>query len=169
MEENEINQEEIEEINEIVPLNENDLAIKETSLNRSSPVLKIESGLSNFLQRSFDIAIKEQEFQDAIEEEIKKRLPTFKNQEIIALATSNKTNQNDLFSKIISPTLSLLTARQQAEMAKAKQENQTTVSQTNIQEINTMAPQEVLVGLKSLFDMANVLKKADDVVDYEKI
>ena len=145
-----------------------DIEISE-STKKLSPVLKIETGLSNFLQNAFNIAVQEQEFHNKIEKEIVSRLPQLKNSELIALATANRTNQNDLFSKLVAPTLQLATARQQNEMTQLqKQENSTTISQTNIHEVNQMAPQEVLVGLKSLFDLANVLKKPEVPIEYEE-
>lgn len=138
-------------------------------VKKLSPVLKIESGLSNFLQNAFNIAVEEQEFHNQIEKEIVNRLPQLKNSELIALATSNRTNQNDLFSKLVAPTLQLATARQQNEMAQMqKTENPTTISQTNIHEVNQMAPQEVLAGLKSLFDLTNILKHPEEPIEYEE-
>jgi hypothetical protein len=138
-------------------------------VKKLSPVLKIESGLSNFLQNAFNIAVEEQEFHNQIEKEIVNRLPQLKNSELIALATSNRTNQNDLFSKLVAPTLQLATARQQNEMAQMqKTENPTTISQTNIHEVNQMAPQEVLAGLKSLFDLTNILKHPEEPLEYEE-
>jgi hypothetical protein len=155
----------------VIPLNNTDINAIEISeeVKKLSPVLKIETGLSNFLQNAFDIAIEEQEFHKKVEAEIVNRLPQLKNTELVALATSNRTNQNDLFSKLVAPTLQLATARQQNEMAKMQKiDSPTNISQTNIQEVNQMAPQEVLVGLKSLFDIANVLKRPEIPVEYEE-
>jgi hypothetical protein len=151
--------------NAVAPMEQTEIS---PEVLRLTPVLKIESGLSNFLQNAFDIAIKEQEFQRQIEAEIVSRLPTLKNQEIIALATSNRTNQNDLFSKLVAPTLQLATARQQNEMAQTQKVTETTISQTNIKEMNTLAPQDVLQGFKSLFDMVTVLRRPEEAVEYEE-
>jgi hypothetical protein len=168
------NEEKISELG-IIPLNNTDIEPISTNLEisdevkRLSPVLKIETGLSNFLENAFNIAIKEQEFHDQIEAEIVTRLPNLKNNELVALATSNRTNQNDLFSKLVAPTLQLATARQQNEMSQNQKASEPThISQTNIKEVNNMAPQEVLVGLKSLFDLANVLKKPEEPIEYEE-
>jgi hypothetical protein len=152
---------------DVAPIDSNAVAISE-EVKRLSPVLKIETGLSNFLQNAFNIAVEEQEFHNKIEQEIVTRLPQLKNSELIALATSNRTNQNDLFSKLVAPTLQLATARQQNEMAKTQKESSPQISQTNIHEVNAMAPQDVLVGLKSLFDLANVLKRPEETVEYEE-
>ena len=151
---------------DIIPINSSPVVPISDDVKKLSPVLKIETGLSNFLQNAFDIAVEEQQFHKKLEEEIVNRLPTFKNSELIALATSNRTNQNDLMSKLVAPTLQLATARQQNEMAKAQKAEGPTISQTNIQEVNNMAPQEVLVGLKSLFDLTQVLKRPEETVDY---
>jgi hypothetical protein len=153
---------------DIAPIDlDNPLEISE-EVRKLSPVLKIETGLSNFLQNAFDIAIKEQDFHNQIEQEIVQRLPQLKNSELIALATSNRTNQNDLYSKLLAPTLQLATARQQNEMAKQQKDVQShTISQTNIQELNAMAPQEVLAGLKTLFDMSSILAKPETPIEYE--
>jgi C4-dicarboxylate-specific signal transduction histidine kinase len=170
--EEELNQEVPEETTEITTISMELQPSKEIEISEEvkklSPVLKIESGLSNFLQNAFNIAVKEQEFHNEIEKEIVSRLPQLKNSELIALATANRTNQNDLFSKLVAPTLQLATARQQNEMAQnQKAENSTNISQTNIHEVNQLAPQEVLVGLKSLFDLTNILKKPEIPVEYE--
>lgn len=153
---------------EIIPLQNTDIVPVDNSgismeVQKISPVLKIETGLSRFLENAFDIAIKEQDFHDKLEAEIVTRLPQFKNSELVALATSNRTNQNDLFSKLVAPTLQLATARQQNEMAKAQKAMESPqITQNNIQELNTMAPQEVLTGLKSLFDLADIMQKKQD-------
>jgi len=166
---------------EIIPLSNNDIVpIEVTPISKEvkdiSPVLKIETGLSNFLQNAFNIAEGEQQFHKRLQEEVINRLngttkpsaDSLKNSELIALLTSNRTNVNDLFSKLVAPTLQLATARQQNEMAKQQKTENPTISQTNIQEINNMAPAEVLAGMKSLFDLAQILKRPEEVIEYSK-
>ena len=129
-----------------------------------TPVSKIERGLSDFISDTFQMIHEEDQYKKSIQIEIMKRLPNLTNSEIIALITSQSSNQNDLISKVISPTMALLTAAQQAEMAKNQKEAQAStlnVAQTNIREINQIAPQEAIVGLKALFDLVQISQKSE--------
>lgn len=131
-------------------------------ISQPSPVTKIEAGLSDFISDTFKMVKEEDDYQKEIQAEMIKRLPTLKNSEIIALATSQATNQNDMISKVVSPTMGLLTSAQQAEMARQQKEiqmQQNIGSQTNMKEININANQEVLSGMKALMDLMNVAKE----------
>jgi len=131
--------------------------IKEIA-NKSTPVKLMESSLASFLQNTFQMAREEDAYIKNIQAEIVSRLPTFKNTEIIALATSASTNKNDLFSKVISPTMGLLTAAQQNELAMRQHEKLPHFNQTNIREINTQTPAAVLQGMQALFNLAEAIK-----------
>jgi hypothetical protein len=127
-----------------------------------SPVNQIETGLAKFLGHTFDMVMEEDLYFKEIKREIVSRLPSMKDSEVIALATNEGTLFNDRQSKILAPTMQLLTAAQQAEMAKANKETQQqaqSISQTNIREINQVAPQEVLTGLAALMNLANAANK----------
>jgi ABC-type uncharacterized transport system YnjBCD ATPase subunit len=124
-----------------------------------TPVAKIENGLSDFLSHTFQMVQEEDEFKKQIQAELIQRLPTLKNTELISLGISQSTNQNDMLSKIVSPTMQLLTAAQQAEMAKQQKEAQNvSLSQTNIRELNTQAPTEVLTGMRALMELLRAVQ-----------
>jgi hypothetical protein len=140
---------------EVAVIDPQDITPIETE-DPKSPVSLIENGLSGFLNHSFQMVKEEDDYQRLIQEEIVRRLPSMKNSELIALSVSQSSNMADLASKIISPTMQLLTAKQQAELAKQQKEQLVqagVVSQTNIRQVNQMAPQEVLTGMRSFMDL----------------
>jgi uncharacterized protein YktB (UPF0637 family) len=146
--------------NEIVPVSE-EQQIHEV-VERLTPVKQIETSLAKFLQDTFVMAKEEDDYQKNIKMEIIKRLPDMKPSELIALATSASTNKNDLISKIMAPIAQLLTAAQQNELAIRQQTGSPAFQQTNIREVNNMAPSDVLLGLSSLFNMVNTMKTAEE-------
>ena len=117
---------------------------------KSTPVKLIENSLAKFLQDTFMMAREEDEYQKKLKEEIIRRLPDMKPSELIALMTSASTNKNDMLSKLISPTMSLLTASQQNELSLRQAEKSPQYTQNNIKEINTNTPAEIMIGLESL-------------------
>jgi uncharacterized membrane-anchored protein YjiN (DUF445 family) len=123
-----------------------------------SPVKTIEKTLAKFVSDTFEMAIAEDNYQKAIKDEIIAKLPDMKASELIALITSASTNKNDLISKIISPTFSLLTAAQQNEMSLRQKETMPNISQTNIREVNAAASVETLQGLQALHHLLNATK-----------
>jgi hypothetical protein len=127
-----------------------------------TPVTVMENSLSAFMGDVFDQVRKEEDYQQKIKSQIIKNLPTMKNQELIALMTSASTNKNDLISKVISPTMGLMTAAQQNEMAERKEmiknKEEKIIGHGNMSQMNAMAPSEVLAGLQALFNMANAVQ-----------
>lgn len=120
-------------------------------LASESAVTKIENSLSDYLQHVFTIAQEEDTFHKALQGEVLKRLPDLKNNELISMMTSNRTNFNDLISKVMNPTLQLATARQQAEMALHQKENSPQYTQNNIKELNTGgATTSIMQGMQTL-------------------
>jgi hypothetical protein len=136
-----------------------DVMVHEAAVE-ASPIAKIETSLSDFLQHSFQIVNDNDSFQKAIQAEVLSRLSRLNDGQLLALLTNSQTNLNDLASKLIAPTMTLATAKQQAELA-ARRDSQAnpTYSQTNIHELNASTPQSVLVGLKSLTDLLEILNK----------
>jgi len=130
-----------------------------------SSVKLIEDSLAGFLGKTFQMAIDEDDYQKQIKDAIIAKLPDMKPSELIALATSASTNKNDLISKLVTPTMQLLTAAQQNELSLRQQEKQPVLSQTNIREINHAAPGEILQGLQALFHVATTLKQKDDFIE----
>jgi hypothetical protein len=136
---------------EIIPQTEIQEVAKEIT-----PVSQIEQGLADFLGHTFDMVLEEDLYFKEIKKEVVKRLPTMKDSEIIALSTNTGTLFNDRQSKILAPTMQLLSAAQQAEMAKAQKEiqnQQNVLSQVNVRELNQVTPNEVQVGMKALMDL----------------
>src|SRR5574344_1763611 len=127
-----------------------------------TPVTVMENSLSAFMGDVFDQVRKEEDYQQKIKSQIIKNLPTMKNQELIALMTSASTNKNDLISKVISPTMGLMTAAQKNEMAERKEmiknKEETIIGHGNLSQMTAMAPSEVLAGLQALFNMANAVQ-----------
>jgi hypothetical protein len=144
-------------------MNEEDLQQLEqiqTAAKEITPVSLIEHSLSKFLNDTFVMVREEDDYQKSIKAEVIKRLPDLKPSELIALATSATTNKNDAISKVIAPTMQLLTAAQQNEMASKQKDIQAhSINQTNIREINNTAPSDVLNGLQALFNLANATKE----------
>jgi hypothetical protein len=134
-------------------------------IEQLTPVKQIESSLAKFLQDTFIMAKEEDDYQKNIKLEIIKRLPIMKPSELIALMTSASTNKNDLISKIMAPIAQLLTAAQQNELLMKQKMDSPQYQQTNIREINNLAPQEVLVGLQSLFNFAQTMQKKEEKLD----
>lgn len=89
-----------------------------------------------------------------------------KSNELIALITSATSNKNDLVSKVISPTMGMLTAAQQNEMNERKEamrEKERTQQPSSIRAVSDMAPSDVLVGLQALFTQATIATKRQQV------
>jgi len=123
-----------------------------------TPVKLIESTLASFLNNTFQMAIDEDDYQKDIKNEIRRRLPDFKNTEIIALSTSAATNKNDLISKLVAPTMQLLTAAQQNELAQKQREATPQFTQNNIKEINANSSAATLAGLTAFMNLLEKLK-----------
>jgi hypothetical protein len=136
-------------------------------VEKMTPVKQIENSLASFLQDTFIMVREEDEYQKAIKAQVVANLPSMKNAELIALITSATTNKNDALSKTIAPIAQLLASAQQAEMsAKQKIENPA-FQQTNIREMNTIAPSEVLQGLQSLFNLAKATQRQENDIIVE--
>jgi hypothetical protein len=148
-------------------IEETAIAITEDKIHELAeltPVKKIETSLVGFLENVFLMVQEEDAYQKAIKSEIISRLPDMKPSELIALATSAMTNKNDLVSKTMAPIAQLLTAAQQNELAARQNKDSTVYQQTNIREVNNMAPSEVLTGLQALFNLANASRAKDEIV-----
>jgi hypothetical protein len=135
-----------------------------TLVEKMTPVKQIENSLASFLQDTFIMVREEDDYQKAIKAQVIANLPSMKNTELIALITSATTNKNDALSKTIAPIAQLLASAQQAEMAAKQKIESPAFQQTNIREVNNMAPGDVLVGLQSLFNLARVAQKQEDQV-----
>lgn len=87
-----------------------------------------------------------------------------KNNELIALLTSATSNKNDLTSKVINPTMSLLQAAQQNAMNERKEllreREKSAAPKSDIRSISEIAPSDVLVGLQALFTQATIATRS---------
>ena len=130
------------------------------------PTKQIEGSLSKFLEDVFEMTRAEDAYQNAIKQQILEKLPEMKPNELISLVTSASTNKNDLISKIISPTMQLLSAAQQNEMA-SRRDALIASSQNNqpsdIRSLNQAATTDTLVGLQALFNLMNTVERAAPV------
>jgi len=149
------------DITDVVPTEEqiHDLATKTTS------VKLIEDSLGKFLNDTFEMARQEDVYQQAIKNAIIAKLPDMKASELIALATSASTNKNDLISKLVSPTMQLLTAAQQNELAQKQKEQTPHYTQNNIKELNAATPTDILVGLQALQFLAEKVQLKDKIAE----
>lgn len=133
-----------------------------TIAEKVTPVSMMENALSTFMADIFEEVRQENLYAATLREHVLSRLDEMKPSEIIALITSESTNKNDLVSKVISPTMQLLTVAQQNELAerkeKAKEEEKKVVSTSNIGQVSELAPSEVLVGLQTLFNMTSMMQ-----------
>jgi len=128
---------------------------KDKDIKILSPIDKVESSLSKFVEDSFAVTKDDFQFKKNLQEEISKRLPSMKNNEVIALYTNDSINGNDRLSKVLGPMSQLLTAKQQAEMAKNQNEAKSGSVNVNIgteavKRANLDAPKDVLQGLTDL-------------------
>ena len=108
--------------------------------------------------------------QHAIQNGFKNLDPAF-----VGMLTSATTNKNDLASKSLAPFIQLFTAAQQNELAERRErekekEKEHVPTNTTINQLNTIAPMEVLQGFQALFNMANAiqLKPAEKVENIEE-
>jgi hypothetical protein len=133
--------------------------IKE-AVTQLTPVSLIEKSLSSFLDNAFRMAINDDLVRRELLQELVNRKKDLKSTELIAALTSFHTNQNDMISKLISPSMQLLTAAQQNEMSARQKIENPQYQQTNIREINAQASPDVLSGLSALFNLVTTMKPA---------
>lgn len=125
-----------------------------------TPVSMMTNALSTFMADIFEEVRQEDLYIQELRKDILNDLPNMKPSEKIALITSETTNRNDMASKVIAPTMQLMTALQQNELAerkeKMKEQEVRQVSVSNIGQVSAIAPSEVLTGLQALFSLQNV-------------
>lgn len=161
-------------MNEIQVLEDMDKRLTETSpevldiTRQNHPIQEVENSLSKFTRDAFDYIREECNFQSEIENEIRRRLPLdekeggFTANQMIALLTNNTVNLNDRISKVLAPTFQLMTAKQQAEIAKsAEMKSAITINNgvgsEEMKKLNAASSQEVLQGLTNLNNLLNAL------------
>lgn len=137
--------------------------------NHNEPIQEVENSLSKFTQDAFNYIREECKFQSEIEAEIRRRLTLeekeggFTANQMIALLTNNTVNLNDRISKVLAPTFQLMTAKQQAEIAKSNELKNASVTINNgisndeMRKLNAQSSQEILQGLTNLNNLLNAL------------
>lgn len=107
----------------------------------------VEQSVSDFVQDSFKDLRSDFRFEQAIQEEVKQRLGTLNNAELITALSNTSSSLNEKLARVLSPTFSVITSKQQAEIAASK-------SQVNNIQVNNLGnldiPSEVLQGLDTL-------------------
>ena len=173
----------MEQNTELEVLKKMDNYLQETSpevvdiTNHSQPIQEVENSLSKFTRDAFDYIREECKFQSEIEQEIRRRLSLeekeggFTANQMIALLTNNTVNLNDRISKVLAPTFQLMTAKQQAEIAKSnelKNSNITInngVSNDEMRRLNQQSSQDILQGLTNLNNLLNALSAKKEQIE----
>ena len=129
-----------------------------------TPVSMMTNALSTFMADIFEEVRQEDMYINTLRQDIIADLPNMKPSEKIALITSETTNRNDMASKVIAPTMQLLTTMQQNEIAerkeRMKEEEKKVINISNVSQVAEAAPSDVLKGLQQLFNFGNVIAPA---------
>lgn len=145
--------------------------------NHNEPIQEVENSLSKFTQDAFNYIREECKFQSEIESEIRRRLTLeekeggFTANQMIALLTNNTVNLNDRISKVLAPTFQLMTAKQQAEIAKSNELKNASVTINNgvgseeMRRLNAQSSQEILQGLTNLNNLLNALSAKKEQIE----
>ena len=153
---------------QIVPTNTQDQNIPPN--DKPSMIEQLQIEVLQYAKNLFQEQLEDHQFvqaaqQHAIQNGFKDLDPAF-----VGMLTSATTNKNDLASKSLAPFIQLFTAAQQNELAERRErekekEKEHVPANTTINQLNTIAPMEVLQGFQALFNMANAiqLKPAEKV------
>lgn len=127
----------------------------------SSPIRMVENSIANFLEQAIKVTIDSTKLSRALEDDLIKSLSDMKTDEKIALFNIERSSNNDRLFKLLSPTINMITAKQQAEIqAQAKKDAQQAAVQVNVGAGSTLdstiaskTPAEVEIGLNTLFQL----------------
>src|SRR5574344_1627026 len=89
-----------------------------------TPSEVVEKKLSEFVADAFSATNKDLEFNEKLKSELVNRLPSLSDNQIIALFSNTNVNLNDKMSKLIAPTVGLMTAEKQAEIQAQQRKEQ---------------------------------------------
>lgn len=153
----------------------------ETSEDRKdtkTPVDIVEGSVADFLGKAIDATLYSTKLSQALEDDLISDLPSMSTSEKITLFNIDRSSANDRLFKMLSPTIGLISARQQAMIqaaGKAEAAQQAAAVQVNIgaasggldANVAANTPQEVKAGLNAIFQLiasrsAN-LKQAEEV------
>lgn len=136
-----------------------------------TPVEAVEKKLSDFITDAFKATNRDFEFNERLKGELLRRMPNMTDNQFIALFSNNAVNINDRVSKLIAPTISMMQAKQQAEIAAAKQQAQNQIivapnaqSGTGINALDPSVPSDALAGMDQFTKLLSAIG-ASQVVD----
>lgn len=138
-----------------------------------TPVAIVEHSVADFLGKAMDAAVRSEKLATALEDSLIADLPEMSTTEKITLYNIERSAANDNKFKLLSPSIGLLTARQQAIIQAASKEAQQAAVQVNVnsagnprdEAVSSSASPEVISGLNTLFQlMANRAKTTSDEV-----
>jgi hypothetical protein len=145
-----------------------------------TPVQQVEKSLSRFIDDAFTVTREDFELGKVLNKVLGEKIlnKEFNENQLIALFNGFQVNMNDKISKLVAPTLQLMTTRQQAEIS-AQAQVQAAEKQgsniTSLTSINQSAPKEVLLGVKQLTDVLTLitqknkeLKEQEEAKKFEK-
>lgn len=127
-----------------------------------TPVDIVELSVAKFLQSAMDTAVESKRLKNALEDSLIDDLPKMNVSEKITLFNIERSSSNDRDFKLISPSIGMVTARQQAMIqAASKAEAQQAAVQVNVQaggnarDATTAASvsPEVSSGLNTIFQL----------------
>lgn len=99
-----------------------------------TPVDIVELSVAKFLQSAMDTAVESKRIKNALEDSLIEDLPKMNVSEKITLFNIERSSSNDRDFKLISPSIGMVTARQQAMIqAASKAEAQQAAVQVNVQ------------------------------------
>jgi len=152
-------------------LTKNDVTLFKEAI-KTSKIEEIENETAAYVKDVFNIVRNRASFLDAIETELLSRISELTPTQLIALVSNSTVNTADTLNKALAPTSALLTAKQQAEAAKANAIAQASaaIGGNNLNELTQRVPQDVLVGLKSLADILGAVapKQIETTKDDER-
>jgi hypothetical protein len=125
-----------------------------------TPVESVEDGLAKFARDSFEIVRDDYLFHRDLQDEVRKRLDRFTESQLIALLSNDSVSLNDRVSKVMAPSMSLITTKQQAEIAAKAQIEKVTGDSANpstMRALNEQVTADVLNGAKALTDVLTMM------------
>jgi hypothetical protein len=154
--------------NDIVELQKMETAVVERPYEET-PIGRVEESLASFTQHAFAIVNEDFEFSRAVRGKILEKLDNFNETQLLALDSNQMVNLNDRISKLLAPTFNLLSAKQQAEIARLNAQknntNNTILMDNDIKQLNTTASKDILQGLAILNSMLGKLPQTTEQED----
>ena len=139
-----------------------------------TPVDIVENSVATFLGKAIEATLYSNKLSQALEDSLTEDLPNMSTNEKITLYNIEKSSSNDRLFKMLSPTIGLITARQQALIQATAKEAQNAAVQINVQNgagnardaaVASSADPAAIAGLNTIFQLiaakAGSLKKEE--------